>query len=392
MSMITPLLDTLLHEVLGRRMDPLAPRQIPEPVTPSTPSEAPLAVRSDSRLHEQRPSLPLADVRVGAGSAAPSTPADEALPVHAGTQARFSPAARAIADVLNRFPAQQSVLRASAPLLSAGEAPAPVTLASRLQASIRDSGLFYESQQARWFRGELPISQLRHQPQMRLSGLASPVSTGVTAAQAVAIANASAMSPSVSPRPVALPVWSPSSLSAQLADPAGQWSLATPYASSPVVLRSGVGDSSQAKALDIIEPLQGLVRHQLELLAAPVIRWEGDVWSGLFMALVLHLPTAALGQHGEKGQKEHDEAQDGAEPRPSDDWHCTLALDVQGLGAIRVELGMRQRQLSLDLRADSTALLNRLQGGQDSLQQSLRRCGFEQVLLTLAVAQEPRHD
>src|SRR5690606_38117729 len=47
-----------------------------------------------------------------------------------------------------------------------------------------------------------------------------------------------------------------------------------------------------ARALDIADGLQGVVRHQLEVLAAPVLRWEGDLWAGIFVALVIQAPDA----------------------------------------------------------------------------------------------------
>ena len=63
----------------------------------------------------------------------------------------LQPAARTIADVLLRF-GTSSVNEAPGPLMSAQDAPSAQVLASRLEASIRDSGLFYESHLKRWFR------------------------------------------------------------------------------------------------------------------------------------------------------------------------------------------------------------------------------------------------
>ena len=58
MSGITPILDTLLHQVLGKRVDVPVARQTPEPVRPLSPAEAPPAVRSDSRLDPRTAPLP----------------------------------------------------------------------------------------------------------------------------------------------------------------------------------------------------------------------------------------------------------------------------------------------------------------------------------------------
>ncbi|WP_235937166.1 hypothetical protein [Vreelandella azerica] len=47
------------------------------------------------------------------------------------------------------------------------EAALPSTLATRLESSIRDSGLFYESHLKRWFQGDAARQQLLREPQMQ---------------------------------------------------------------------------------------------------------------------------------------------------------------------------------------------------------------------------------
>lgn len=50
MSGINTLIDTLMHSVLGKRVDIPLQKELNAPVRPISPSDAPLAVRSDSRL------------------------------------------------------------------------------------------------------------------------------------------------------------------------------------------------------------------------------------------------------------------------------------------------------------------------------------------------------
>ncbi|MCO7218134.1 hypothetical protein NH448_23220, partial [Halomonas sp. OfavH-34-E] len=55
MSGITPLIDTLLHQVLGKRVDVPPTKDPNAPVQPVDPGRGPGAVHSDSRLDARRP-------------------------------------------------------------------------------------------------------------------------------------------------------------------------------------------------------------------------------------------------------------------------------------------------------------------------------------------------
>ncbi|MCK2185114.1 hypothetical protein MYL53_14010, partial [Halomonas sp. YJPS3-2] len=209
MSGITPLIDTLLHQVLGRRVDTPSPQPLNQPVRPTSPGEALRAVHSDSRLETRAPGPAVGHVAKGQGRAAPQ-PSSPAAGPPGSAQTHLSATARTIADLLGRFPAPPSAVSPAAPLLAAGQAATPEQLAQRLAGSIRDSGLFYESHLARWFQGDLPRQQLNREPQMlqllqqlRFAPVAS--SPGVTPAAALATAAAAtAVSASASglPAPV----------------------------------------------------------------------------------------------------------------------------------------------------------------------------------------------
>ncbi|HSP58322.1 MAG TPA: flagellar hook-length control protein FliK, partial [Halomonas sp.] len=168
MSGITPLIDTLMHQVLGKRVDTPPPRELNQPVKPIAPADAPKALHSDSRLDSRGPSASLNEItralRAPLNSPAGLRPGGE-IP-SASTQTHFTATARTIADLLIRFPAPPSVVRLPQPLMPAGDSMPPAQVAERLQGSVRDSGLFYESHVARWYRGELPREQLQREPQM----------------------------------------------------------------------------------------------------------------------------------------------------------------------------------------------------------------------------------
>ncbi|PXX96438.1 flagellar hook-length control protein FliK [Halomonas sp. LBP4] len=393
MSGINLLIDTLLHQVLGKRVDTPPPKALNEPVKPVAPSEAPRALHSDSRLDARASSSPLSEVartaRPGEGAPAGPRPAGEATPP--STQTHFSPSARSIADLLIRFPAPPSVVRPPLPLVTDGEAR-PSRLAERLQGSVRDSGLFYESHLARWFRGELPRGQLQREPQMWRTQRFSPASPAA-ARERLAPLQANMPLPETGRTrggeapagiergagPVAAGVATPPS-----PPPAGTTFTATAATGvagrEPSAPDAGqpLSDEATSRPVRVAreplhESLQGIVRHQLEMLAMPVLRWEGDIWTGIFMALVVHLPP---------GEREGEEAPDDEASRQeheSQGWRSAMTLQVAGLGEVGVDLWLRGERLDLALRAHEAGVLRELEQGIARLTPRLEACGLEDV-------------
>ncbi|HEX5678513.1 MAG TPA: flagellar hook-length control protein FliK [Alcanivorax sp.] len=334
MSGITPILDTLLHQVLGKRVDVPVARQTPEPVRPLSPAEAPPAVRSDSRLDPR--SAPLPDLpATGQRGRAPQTltlPVDTAP---GSTQTHFSAAARTIADILARYPAPPSAVRPTLPLMTAADTEAP-TLANRLQASFSQSGLFYESHLQGWYRGEVSGARLAQEPQMRFTRPADPAAA---------------------PAPVE----------------------GRPVAEGEEIARTAPRPLSD----DANQTLQGILRHQLEALATPVLRWEGDVWSGIFMALMIQVPTEA------PRQPHADQDQDGDEPGEEGAWRSDLTLELAALGPVRVRLDVRGDDLSIDLATRSEQIAERMRADSQRLRAGLQGCGFARIQLRVAADERP---
>ncbi|WP_328716842.1 flagellar hook-length control protein FliK [Halomonas elongata] len=337
MSGITPLLDTLLHQVLGKRADVPPPRELNQPVKPVSPGDAPRALHSDSRLDARAP-----PGRAGPAAqdprraAAPVPVADTASP--SSTHTHFSTTARTIADLLLRFPAPTSAVTPAAPLLSIDRPISPTLLAQRLENSVRDSGLFYESHLARWFTGGLSRQQLEREPQMWRTLIFTPAPSSRTGG-------------------------------APLLGPATD-------AGEARVLHSALADVMTERREPVDPHLQGLVRHQLEMLVSPTLRWEGDVWAGMFMALAVHLP------HDEQERRRGDD-----ESRSDDDkgtLSAELTLDVEGLGAVSVALRMGATTLDVTLRARDETILADLEAELATLRQRLKRHGFDHVRLSLA--------
>lgn len=190
---------------------------------------------------------------------------------------------------------------------------APGDLAVRLQASIDNSGLFYESHLQRWYGGFLPRARLEQEPQM---------------------------------------------------------------------LR--FGDKAGTGAALVPEDLRAVVRHQLELLATQVLRWEVDVCSGIFMALALQCPAVVAREWYADGER------DDAEGETEDAWHCELLLDVARLGQVRVSLRIARERLTLTLAAPSEAVRGHLEGHLADLEARLAACGFDAVAVNVTSVEESR--
>lgn len=346
MATITPLLDTLLHEVLGRRMDSPSRPQLTPPVAPVYPTKAAQAVQGDSRLQARGGAVEVQAGKQALGrQSTGAPPGDPASQKAASTYTRLSPAAHLISSVLARFPAPPSVVRPAAPLL-----PSPVSLAmpaagevsasssfgntllqERLSTAIRDSGLFYESHLKSWFRGTLPVERLLRQPQMQ--GYAPASSTS-----------------------------SPSSATPSASGVRGQ---AAP--SAETIAREPSDNKLESlrgtiPPLDQSETLQSLLRHQLELLVAPVLRWEGEIWPGLFLSLVLELPR----QEVEESHRE-----DRQESATADECHAELSLALEGLGSLQARLHLREDHLNLVMTTGSSHLYALMQTSRDALMERL---------------------
>ncbi|QFU00103.1 Flagellar hook-length control protein FliK [Halomonas sp. THAF5a] len=386
MSGITPLLDTLLHQVLGKRVDTQPPKDLNQPVKPTSPADAPKALHSDSRLDARHPSTPLpgAGRTPGAASDRPSQPLTTPGPSPASTQTHLSRSALTIADLLVRFPAPPSSVSPATQLLPAGQAPTPAGVAARLEESIRHSGLFYESHLARWFKGEMPRQQLQQEPQMwrTLPFTLTSARQGDTAPSGLAgprdlpFLPGAPLPRGANPGPQAPPTGAP------LASP-------PPANAAPAAAPAAAAREPMAEPLPrapagppIHESLQGIVRHQLEMLVTPALRWEGDVWSGLFMALVIQLPP---GHQDRPSGEQDDSSRRDAEQRG---WRSEIDLEVDGLGRLTASLWMDAERVEIDLRLARESSRQRLEHDLESLRARLAGHGFGTIQVELGPLME----
>jgi flagellar hook-length control protein FliK len=385
MSGITPLLDTMLPQVLGKRVDTPLSRALNQPVQPTSDAGAPRPVFSDSRLNTTQKSLELAL----AGAVSRFQPASQGIrgaPTqvpYLSVDTNLSPTARTIATILSNTHSRSSVIHQPQPLLSNAPNLSPLLLSGKLQASIRDSGLFYESHLANWYRGSLPRQQLDKEPQMRFfqglgltdageEGEGTPSKTTQVTSQADHKPGVLRMLSQMSGLTRSAPVSAPTSTELfefQQVD-GGEASL------------KGAG-GGLGRASGGIENLQGIVSHQLELLSTPLLHWEGEVWSGVFMAFLIQIPEMLMGRHGGGG---HGEAAE-SENANDDTWSSELALDLNNLGLLKMKITLKEETLTLWLQAPTDEVLFELEGKRESLLARLEACGFENVGLHTQVAE-----
>ncbi|HSP58821.1 MAG TPA: flagellar hook-length control protein FliK, partial [Halomonas sp.] len=265
---------------------------------------------------------------------------------------------------------------------------------------------------ARWYRGELPREQLQREPQMWRTQTFVPTPPAV-AREALAPLQATlaltqpsgdrAVSRALLPAGesagrggVGGPVSASPSSAAPLSPGAGMPGApsAGPFGGSSVAVSGGEardagmatpGASSSDSAPParvaqepLHESLQGLVRHQLEMLVTPVLRWEGDVWSGVFMALVMHLPQV------EREGRESQDEEAARKERERQGWRSTMTLQVAGLGEVGVDLWLRESRLDLDLVAAEASVRESLELGVDRLTPRLEACGLTDVRVRIA--------
>lgn len=400
MSGITPILDTLLHQVLGRRDAPVD-RPLPDQlIAPPRASLPPQSMHSDSRL-DPRP-LPTARTTIGRGGKVDAEAAVRAAvpampePGDAVTT-RFSTAARLIADVLARFPASPAAIRAQAPLLTTRERMHVAQLAARLRDSIESSGLFYEAHLLRWRGGTLPLAQLLREPQMLWSGRAGTLQQAALPSPAEGNAPAAPSSNPTGAPSVRVPVAhaapappNPAAVAASVHGADGKPG-AHPFAGrADVPVRAPPSDlqlPALARGDQPVHPaLEGVLRHQLEMLAAPVLRWEGAPWAGVFMALTLQPPPHPWNQEhsGQEGRVR----QDGEAP-----WQTHLVLHLARLGEVKVNLQLGAQRVALDLQAGPDAV-GRMDAASGALRGRLGALGFQNVTLRIRAHDVPEggHD
>jgi len=379
MSGLTPIIDTLLHQVFGKRGDVqrsslLRPDRVVNEVTASTTSKA---VSSDARLQTPVADLQTSDKTFGRADGARSP--REATSELSGVQSRLPAKGEVVRDAKLRLSQpgqlishlQRSTAEGMTPtvrppgvLMDAAARPAPAAdeVAQRLANTISESGLFYESHLRQWHRGERSVAELSREPQMRIWQKAGPAGSDTYAAPA----NRGHSLPGVAvslPRgelPWEFSLYAPSARVTGSENAAFGRSAAEPNAENSRQVHvagqtSGVSEYARSLPLDLQDRLQSVVRNQLELFGAATMRWEGEVDDGFLMFMEIGLP--------QEHRRSHRDADGSAFPdkEGGEDWTTTLELELPLLGEITVTLRRTKDCLSVGLGvecAETAALMD----------------------------------
>lgn len=206
------------------------------------------------------------------------------------------------------------------------EVPDTKLLAGALRETLGKSGLFYESHQAQWIRGERSINQLLEEPQNQLTGKGVPLSS---AEQNAALDKASLA-----------------------------------QANTPVQTRAP-GDHTQPIAKELVH----LVQQQLHTLEQHHLVWMGQVWPGQQMQWEIQ------GQP-ERQSRQQDERQ----------WSTEMELALPMLGDVHARLVFAESGLRVALRASDPATADLFNQALPRLRDALADAG---IPLAAAVVEKP---
>lgn len=323
MSVITPLVDTLLQNVLGRRadLDRVAARQPELPlngITPTSPQRDTGSDTPDERLERRselsgnNPRLRERVVERNLTETAAQAGASRYASQEASSTTHLSAEARTIARILERFPDGAQRVTASDALLTSGERPEAARLATALAGQLRHSGIFYESHLSQWLGGRYELSALLKEPQAQLSTrnlLAQQVPDERAAGTAVLRSEQVAV-----------------------------------LRESVAATGSGAAAAAQSGSEPVHESLHGVVRHQLEVMTQPLLRLEGFFWP--------EVPFRWELGH-ESGESASAPEEDEEEQRT---WHSRLQLTMPNLGELDIDVRLRGNELYVTGRVDPAAL------------------------------------
>lgn len=196
---------------------------------------------------------------------------------------------------------------------TAQQAPDVKQLASGLHEALSKSGLFYESHQAQWVRGERSINQLLEEPQNLLTGK-SVSSNDIPSDKTLTIQSQS---------------------------------------TSPTPLKAG------ETPLQIAKEVLPLVQQQLHTLENHHMVWMGQVWPGQQM------------QWEVQGEPEHRNGR-----QEERQWSTEMELSLPRLGDVRARLVFAESGLRLTLHAADAATADLFNRSLPQLRESLDHAGI----------------
>jgi hypothetical protein len=261
-------------------------------------------------------------------------------------------------------------------------AQAPLTggqLVPALETAVKQSGLFYESHQAQWVTGRLPLQQLLQEPQAQHSNLA--VLLAANGATTASTANATpwdALQKSVltgrqDEPPSLLQTLlgrSPNTAATETAETANSPNLLRTVATAPggTTAANSAADATPAanssRALaqssqSIPDDLRPIVQQQLDAVATQRLAWHGEVWPNQ------HMQWEVDWQSGNNNAEDEEEQV----------WGTTLSLTTPRLGDVQARLQLTTAGVRIAIVTPIGATAADLRDAAPVLEQSLAAAG-----------------
>jgi hypothetical protein len=202
----------------------------------------------------------------------------------------------------------------------------PKALAGILRETLAQSGLFYESHQAQWVRGERSMNQLLQEPQNTLTGH--------------------------SPHPDQPSLDNASTLNSEMTE--NQPPLGTDIASRSIETAPTSHQSGAASTLN--QAVLHLVQQQLHTLEHHHLTWTGQIWPGQMMQWEIQ------GNPEERQTSEQENTRQ---------WSTTLELDLPSLGNVYACIQFSGSSVRLQLRAAKSQTCELLKLGLPRLQHAM---------------------
>lgn len=236
-------------------------------------------------------------------------------------------------DNANSAKGMATAVARAMPLLSGAPAN-PLDFAQALRGALTQSGLFYESHQAQWVTGQIPLTDLLREPQGRLSPVAANTQQATQGG-----------TPQQAPVNAQLPENPQQALSSlqHLNDMQSGKPLASDQIAHPDTLP--------------------LVRQQLEALDSRQVVWQGQIWPGQAMDWKIE-ERAAREQSSETAMPE---------------WQTSLHLVLPHLGAIAANLTLHPQGIRIQLDAKDPASAKLLAEQRIALKQGMETSGLQLV-------------
>ena len=283
---------------------------------------------------------------------------------------------------------KETVDRPSTPLLN-GNKPisnAPPQSANdilpALKQAISESGMFYESHQARWVEGQYPKDALLREPQGKLSSphTTPPSASGQSDAAARANTTPHQPNPGLSTSAEIDTTRSQAREPIQTSDTAARANTA-PHQPNPGLSTSANVDTARSLAREpvqtqgthqLIAPqTQGIVQHQLEALATQHFAWQGQVWPGQEMRWEIEEDGKGRGQDGEE---------------VTERWQTHLNLRLPTLGGVNAQIQLRGEQIVLSISVDKPQTGVLMQRERENLRRQMLDAGL--TITSLGIGEE----